>query len=129
MKRRLFIAGLGSTAAWPVVARAQQADRVPRVGVLLAGDENDPVAKAAVSAFAQALAGCRLTNSCASARIRLMSPPAQRRSIRTLRPLVQPKSASACVNAGRRALCSGSFSLLGIEVPPQLLAIADEVIE
>ena len=54
MRRREFIAGLG--AAWPVVARAQQGDRVRRIGVLLAGDENDPRGKTVVSAFTQALA-------------------------------------------------------------------------
>jgi hypothetical protein len=41
------------------------------------------------------MSGCKPTNSCASARIRLMSSPAQRRSIRTLQPSVQPKPASA----------------------------------
>jgi putative ABC transport system substrate-binding protein len=54
MRRREFIAGLGSVVAWPAVARAQQGDRVRRIGVLMWGDEN--LAKARISAFTQALA-------------------------------------------------------------------------
>ena len=56
MKRRTFIAGLGSTVAWALAARAQQGDRVRRIGVLMPGDENDPRTKPALSAFTQALA-------------------------------------------------------------------------
>ena len=56
MKRRTFIAGLGSAAAWPVVARAQQAERMRRVGVLNSNDENDPFTKLQLSALTQALA-------------------------------------------------------------------------
>jgi putative tryptophan/tyrosine transport system substrate-binding protein len=55
-RRREFIAGLGSTAAWPVAGRAQQGERVRRIGFLMSFDENDPEGKPRYSAFTQALA-------------------------------------------------------------------------
>jgi putative tryptophan/tyrosine transport system substrate-binding protein len=63
MRRRAFIAGLGSAVAWPLTARAQQPERMRRIGVLMAGDENDPSMKTWVSAFTQALAGLGWTDS------------------------------------------------------------------
>ena len=60
--RREFIAGLGGAVAWPLVARAQQGDRIRRIGVLMASDENDPESKRRLSAFIQALAGLGWTD-------------------------------------------------------------------
>jgi hypothetical protein len=60
--RRDFITLLGGAAAWPLMARAQQGDRVRRVGVLQAGDENDSEVKRRLAAFTQALAGLGWTD-------------------------------------------------------------------
>jgi putative ABC transport system substrate-binding protein len=55
MKRRTFIAALGSAAAWPLAVSAQQGDRVRRIGVLMPYDENDFEGQRRISAFKQAL--------------------------------------------------------------------------
>jgi putative ABC transport system substrate-binding protein len=55
VRRREFIAGLGGAAAWPLVARAQQPDRVPRVGILVSLGADDRQGQTRHAAFIQRL--------------------------------------------------------------------------
>jgi putative ABC transport system substrate-binding protein len=55
MRRRAFIALLGGAAAWPLAPRAQQRERMRRIGVLMPGAADDPEYEARNAAFLQGL--------------------------------------------------------------------------
>jgi len=63
IRRREFLLILsGAAAAWPVAARAQQSDRMRRVGVLMPFSADDPEGKRQLAAFAQQLQGLGWTD-------------------------------------------------------------------
>jgi putative ABC transport system substrate-binding protein len=62
MKRREFITLIGGAAACPIAARAQQAQRMRRIGMLLASAESDPEGKPRIAEFLNQLQGLGWTD-------------------------------------------------------------------
>src|SRR5215475_2459457 len=55
LNRRDFISCLGGAMAWPLAARAQQPERMRRIGVLMNLAESDPESQARIAAFREGL--------------------------------------------------------------------------
>jgi putative ABC transport system substrate-binding protein len=107
IRRREVIAGLGGAAAWPLTARAQQGDRVRRIGVLMPFDESDPEAKLRYSAFTQALAGLGWTDG-RNVRIDLRWRSADNNRIRA--PTSKLRWQASGLNCSRRLRSRRSWS-------------------
>jgi hypothetical protein len=60
MRRRNFLSMLGGAAAWPLAARAQQRERMRRIGMLVPGAADDPTNQVRVANFMHGLQGGRL---------------------------------------------------------------------
>ena len=156
MNRRTLITLLGGAAAWPLSARAQQRERLRRIGVLLPTTADDPVFQDRVGAFLQGLERSgwtigRIAALTGEARLPAVSvyrqfaidggligygpdtPDIFRRSAAYVdRILKGAKPSELPVQAPVKfelVINLKTAKALGIEVPPMLLARADEVIE
>jgi putative tryptophan/tyrosine transport system substrate-binding protein len=109
MRRREFIAGLGGAAAWPLVAWAQQVERVRRLGVLIGLAEEDPETQGRLAAFRQGM---------------LQRGWTEGRNLQIDYRWAGPEAERLTFYAGELVRAQPDFT-----IPPNLLAIADEVIE
>jgi putative ABC transport system substrate-binding protein len=102
MRRREFIAGLGSAAASPLAARAQQGG-MRRIGVLMPYDENDALAKTFGSALIQTLAGLGWTDGRNDVRVDLRWVGGNINRIRALAQELVALQSDIIVTAGAQA--------------------------
>ena len=118
MKRRDFITLVGGAAVtWPLAARAQQPERMRRIGILLPVAADDAEFQTRVGAFLQGLQQLGWTIG---------------RNVRIDTRWAGANAADLSVQAPTKyetVLNQKTAKALGLEVPPSLLVRADEVIE
>ena len=152
MRRREFITLLGGAAvAWPLAARAQQGERMRRIGMLLTAAADDPESLARVGAFLQALAqlgwtigrNVRIESRWGAGNAELIRKHAVEfaalapdvilaHGSSTVGPLLQATRTVPIVfpiAADPVGANLNTAKALGLDVPATLLARADEVIE
>jgi len=110
-KRREFITLVGGAAMWPLAARAQQGERMRRIGVLMSMPADDPEGQARLTGFLQGLQELGWT---AGRNARIDYRWAADDAGRPKYAAEESKSRSAAVLHTRRSICESSVRLRSI---------------